>query len=45
MVIDARETQIFVRPGAERLEQQPFGGSGVDLAAGNPIEQILKFLV
>jgi len=45
MVIDARQPQIFIRLGAQCLEQPLFGGRGVDFAAGHLIEQFLEMFV
>ena len=45
MVIDARKSQILERLGPHRVEQLALGGRGIELAAGDAIEQILKLLV
>ena len=45
MVIDAGEPQILVRLGAQRVEQPLAAVAGVDLAAGDLLEQRLELFV
>ncbi len=45
MMVDAREPQIFVRPGTERLDQLVEGRRCWDLAPRHLIEKILKLFV
>ncbi len=42
MVVDAGEPQIFVRPGAERFEHTAVRGMGIEIAAGDLVEQELE---
>jgi hypothetical protein len=45
MMIDARETKIFVRPGGEPLHQLVPRRRRLDVAARHLLEQILELLV
>ena len=45
MMIDAREPQILVRPGAQRGQQPGVRGGRVNLAAGDLLEQIQELFV
>jgi len=45
MMIDARESKIFIRPGAERLDQLVERRRRVDVAARHLLEEILKLFV
>ena len=44
-MIDASKSQIFERPGAERVDQALARNSRLDLAARDLIEQILQLFV
>jgi hypothetical protein len=45
MMIDARESKIFVRTRSQCLEQTVAGGIGIERAACDLFEEILKVFV
>jgi hypothetical protein len=44
-MIDARETEILERPGANRVDDAVAGGIDVDLSASHSFEQIPELFV
>ena len=45
MMIDAREPQVFERPGSKRFEEALVRDVGIERAGGNQTEQIKELFV